>query len=132
MGLKVSHINIFSPKPNEVSHFFSELLDMDITPEKSGDGIWVENDFLKLFVGNANADQLFHTSGERDIFLEITMDTLNELEDLVHKVQFLDYRRLSEKDERPSGKAKLSKVGEKIFFNLKDPDGRKWKFSYNS
>lgn len=132
MGLKVSHINLFSPKPQELSQFFSELLDMDITPDKSGDGIWVENEYLRLFIGSSNADQLFHTGGERDVLLEFSLDSQEELEDLLHKVHFLSYRQAGEKVAKATPKAKLSRVGDKVFFNLKDPDGRRWKFSYTS
>lgn len=131
MGLKVSHINLFSPQPTELAQFFSDLLDMDITPEKSGEGIWVESDSLRLFVSAASADQLFHKAGERDVLLEFSLDSLNELEDLLHKIHFLSYRQSGEASVKPQPKAKLSKVGSKVFFNILDPDGRRWKFSYS-
>lgn len=130
MGLKVSHINLYSPKPQELSQFFSELLDMDISPDKGGDGIWVENEFLKLFVGLSNADQLFHREGERDILLEFALDSLSELEDLLHKLHFMSYRQEGEKAAKAAPKVKLSRVGGKVFFSIKDPDGRLWKFSF--
>jgi hypothetical protein len=130
MGLKVSHINLYSPKPKELAQFFSELLDMDITPDKSGDGIWVSNEFLKLFIGTSNADQLFHREGERDILLEFGLDSLTEIEDLLHKVQFISYRQAGEKAAKTTPKTKLSRIGGKVFFNIKDPDGRRWKFSF--
>lgn len=131
MGLHVSHINLYSQKPQELASFFSELLDMDIRPDGGGDGIWVENSDLRLFVTQASADQLFHKGGERDLQLEFKLDTLDELEDLLHKVQFLSYRQQVNEDTKSVPKAKLSKVKDKVFFNIKDPDGRRWKFSFS-
>ena len=139
MGLHVSHINLYTQKPQELAHFFSELLDMDIRPGEGGEGIWVENSDLKLYVTQASATQLFHKGGERDLQLEFKLDNLNELEDLLQKVQFLSYRQNTSQhpsdEEKAEGKAvpkvKLSKVKDKVFFNLKDPDGRRWKFSYS-
>jgi hypothetical protein len=131
MGLFVSHLNLYSQKPKELAHFFSELLDMDILPDKGGDGIWVENHDLKLFINQASADQLFHKGGERDLLVEFKLDTLDELEDLLHKVHFLSYRQgTGEEPTKPATKAKLSKVGNKVFFNILDPDGRRWKFCF--
>ncbi|MCF8059641.1 MAG: hypothetical protein K9K67_10110 [Bacteriovoracaceae bacterium] len=131
MGLFVSHLNLYSQRPKDIAHFFSDLLDMDISPDKGGEGIWVQNSDLKLFIGQASADQLFHKGGERDLQVEFKLDTLEELEDLLHKVHFLSYRQTTtEEGAKKTLKAKLSKVGNKVFFNIKDPDGRRWKFSF--
>ncbi len=129
MSLLVGHLNLYSQKPQELAQFFSELLDMDISPDEKGGGIWLKNTDLTLFVDQASAEQLFHKGGERDMMVEFNLGTLTELEDLLHKVQFISYRH-GEGDMAKAPKAKLSKVGDKVFFNLKDPDGRRWKFSY--
>ena len=131
MSLLVSHINLYSQRPQELANFFSELLDMDIKPDEAGEGIWVSNNDLVLYVSQASAEQLFHKGGERDIQLEFKLDTLNELEDLLHKIQFLSYRQNTNEESKSLPKAKLSKVKDKVFFNLKDPDGRRWKFSFS-
>lgn len=131
MSLLVSHINLYSQRPQELANFFSELLDMDIKPDEAGEGIWVSNKDLVLYVSQASAEQLFHKGGERDIQLEFKLDTLNELEDLLHKIQFLSYRQNTNEEAKALPKAKLSKVKDKVFFNLKDPDGRRWKFSFS-
>lgn len=131
MSLLVSHINLYTQRPQELANFFSELLDMDIRPDSGGEGIWVENSDLKLYVAQATADQLFHKGGERDIQLEFKLSTLEELEDLLHKIQFLSYRQNTAEEVKSLPKAKLSKVKDKVFFNIKDPDGRRWKFSFS-
>lgn len=133
MGLIVGHLNLYSQKPKELAQFFSELLDLDLIPDKGGDGIWVQGPTLKLFISQANAEQLFHKSGERDLMVEFTMQSLSELEDLLHKVQFMSYHKIGDDSRQKATppKAQLSKVGSKVFFNLKDPDGRRWKFSFS-
>lgn len=132
MGLIVGHLNLYSQKPKELAQFFSELLDLDIVPEKGGDGIWVQGSTVKLFITQASAEQLFHKAGERDLMVEFSLATQTELEDLLHKVQFMSYRKIGDdaRQKAAPSKAQLSKVGNQIFFNVKDPDGRRWKFSY--
>ncbi len=132
MGLTVGHLNLYSQKPKELAHFFSELLDLDILPEKGGDGIWVQSSSVKFFITQASAEQLFHKAGERDVMVEFSLPELSQLEDLIHKVQFMSYRKIGDKtrNEKSPQKSQLSKVGNKVFFKLKDPDGRTWQFSY--
>jgi len=131
MALKVGHLTLFSRTPKEIASFFSELLDLGITPDRGGEGIWLEGDSIKLFILPATADQLFHKGGERDLMVEFSLDDLSELEDLLHKVQFLSYRHSTDKEgQKASQKAQLSRVGGEVFFYLKDPDGRRWKFCW--
>ncbi|MEC7277060.1 MAG: hypothetical protein VXV96_12130 [Bdellovibrionota bacterium] len=133
MGLIVGHLNLYSRNPTELAQFFSELLDMDLYPDASGDGIWVSSDTIKFFVTQANADQLFNKASERDLMVEFTLPSLSDLEDLLHKVQFMSYRKSAEelKPKARGHKIQLSKVANKVFFHLKDPDGRRWKFSFD-
>lgn len=130
MSLLVGHLHLYSQKPTELAHFFSELLDMDIVPDQKGGGIWLKNSDLTLFVDQASAEQLFHKGGERDMMVEFQMSSLNELEDLLHKVQFIGYRQ-GDGEVAQGPKVKLSRIADKVFFNLKDPDGRRWKFSFS-
>lgn len=134
MGLTVGHLNLFSRNPLDLAHFFSDLLDMDLRPDSGGDGIWVLSDTIRFFITQANAEQLFHKGGDRDLMVEFSLSSLNELEDLLHKVQFMSYRKIGDDQRTKSApqKAQLSKVGTKVFFHLKDPDGRRWKFSFDS
>lgn len=129
MSLLVGHLNLYSQKPKELAQFFSELLDMDISPDSKSSGIWLKSSDLTLYIDQASAEQLFHKGGERDIMVEFELGSLTELEDLLHKVQFISYRQ-GEEGVAQGPKVKLSKVGEKVFFNLRDPDGRRWKFSF--
>jgi len=127
MSVMVANITLYSRKPKEVAHFFSELLDLDINANAVGEGIKVHSENVTIQVLKANADQMFHKAGERDVLIEFSLATQQELEDLLHKVQFLSYRQNA---ENPVPRAKLSKIGDEVFFFLKDPDGRNWKFSY--
>ncbi len=128
MSVTVANITLYSRNPKGLAHFFSELLDLDILPIVGAEGISVHSEKVTIKVLKANADQLFHKAGERDVMIEFSLASQQELEDLLHKVQFLSYRQNAEK---PLPRAKLSKVGSQIFFFLKDPDGRNWKFSFD-
>lgn len=125
MSVKLGALILYSRHPQELAQFFSDLLDMDIQTDEATGAITVSSDILKLMVLEANADQMFHRSGERDMLLELEYDTQQELEDLLFKVQFLSYRQGEYKEK----KATLTKMGDDIFFFLKDLDGRRWKFS---
>lgn len=127
MPANVNTIILYSQHPKELASFFSELLDLDLKPIATGEGIVVHSENVAIKVLKANADQLFHKAGERDLMVEFSYESQQELEDLLHKVQFLSYRQNAEK---PVPRAKLSKVGDEVFFLLKDPDGRTWRFSY--
>jgi catechol-2,3-dioxygenase len=128
MSVSVANITLFSRNPQDLAHFFSELLDLDILPIVGGEGIKVHSEKVTIRVLKANADQLFHKAGDRDVMIEFSLPSQQDLEDLLHKVQFLSYRQNSEK---PVPRAKLSKIGDEVFFFLKDPDGRSWKFSFS-
>lgn len=122
---------LYSRNATELSQFLSELLDMDIRPGESG-VIWLANDQMRLQVIQASHDSLLPRTTERDTILCFSMNDLQSLEDLLYKVQFLSYRHGDNIVNDSEKKATLHQQGGEYFFFLKDLDGRRWKFSFQS
>ncbi len=122
---------LYSRNANELAHFLSELLDMDISVQSEG-SILVKSDLVSLQVVQAPAQALLARNTERDTILGFRVDSLQALEDLVLKVQFLGYRHGESNASEAQKKVKLHQQDREYFFFLKDLDGRRWKFSFIS
>jgi hypothetical protein len=121
---------LYSRNAVELAQFLSELLDMDIFKDHA-QSIIIRNEIISFQVIQVSDQSLLARTAERDTILCFHMDSLQSLEDLLYKVQFLSYRHgdSSRDDEK---RATLHQQKGEYFFFLKDLDGRRWKFSFNS
>ncbi len=131
MSYRVGPHILYSRSATELAQFISELLDMDISA--GGEGVvFLRNPLLSFQVIQAPHDALIPRNTERDIIFSFSMDDLQSLEDLLYKVEFLSYRHGDGASGESDKKASLHQQGDEYFFFLKDLDGRRWKFSYQS
>lgn len=131
MSYRVGPHILYSRNATELSQFLSELLDMDIRPGTPGI-IWVSSEQLCFQIIQASHDSLLPRTTQRDTILSFCMDDLQSLEDLLYKVKFLSYRHGDNSVNEPEKKASLHQEAGEYFFFLKDLDGRRWKFSFQS
>ncbi len=131
MGLSISSIVLYSRNPESLIRFLSHLLELEIRPSGPEEAPVLLGEKIRFHILKASAQHLFQKAEERDITVDFELSELSELEDLLHKVQFMEYRQVGgEQDSLANAKTQLSKKGPFHFFWLQDPDGRQWKFSY--
>ena len=131
MSLTLGPHILYSRSANELAQFLSELLDMDISAQANG-SVFLQNGLFTLQVIQASPQALVARNAERDTILSFRLDSLQALEDLVLKVQFLSYRHGESQSSESDKKVKLHHQDDEYFFFLKDLDGRRWKFSFIS
>lgn len=130
MSYRVGPHILYSRKATELSQFISELLDMDIRPGKAG-VIWVSNAQLSFHIIQVvQQDTLIPYTTARDTILSFSMDTLQDLENLLKKVEFLRYRQEDNGANGSEQKPSMHQQEGNLFFFLKDLDGRSWKFFF--
>ena len=128
MALSFGQLVLYSRNPRDLAKFLAELLDLEMHQPPQGDGILLRGSLIKISIVTASAQHLFSKGNDRDLMMDFSVESLDELEDFLHKIQFMNYRHGEESPQGP--KVQLSKVGKTYFFLVKDIDGRKWKFSY--
>jgi catechol-2,3-dioxygenase len=130
MAISIGQIILQSRRIEEMAQFLSELFEMEIYPSDDGEGVFLLGETFKISLVRPEESNPLTRHNDRDILIDFFAPTLRELEDILHKVQFLNYRMSEEKTSSFHEKASLNKIGESYYFHLRDPEGRKWKFSY--
>lgn len=131
MSYRIGPHILYSRNAHELAHFISEVLDMDIFAKDEGE-VLLKNELVAFQIIQAAPAVLMAREIERDMILSFVMDDLKSLEDLLYKVQFLSYRHGESSAADHEKRASLHQQGSEHFFFLKDLDGRRWKFSFNS
>ncbi|MCP4913251.1 MAG: hypothetical protein GY909_09030 [Oligoflexia bacterium] len=128
MSLKLGNIVLFSRSPKTLGSFLSDIFDSEcITLEDQS--FYVDSEVASFKILPSSSEQMFAQGGERDFLIEIESSSLEELEDFLHKIQFLKFRHGHTEEQ---GKVELSKEKNNYFFYVRDPDGRRWKFFWRS
>tara|TARA_R110002072_G_scaffold64203_8_gene159924 strand:- start:11413 stop:11805 length:393 start_codon:yes stop_codon:yes gene_type:complete len=124
MSLRLGNIVLFSRNPKILGSFLSDIFDSECLTLKD-QTYYIDNEIASFKILPIKADQLFAQGGERDFLLEIETGSLDELEDFLHKIQFLKFRHGNTEEQ---GKVELTRDQDCYFFIVRDPDGRRWKF----
>lgn len=124
--MKLRHLHLFSKDPQELAQFLADVFDYIIIPSEKNGAIVVEGEDWSFFIRPALAGHLFSASGERDVEFEFILESLNELEELSHKIEFHFYRS---KGMSPQDHIIWERTNKESSFFLTDPEGRKWRFS---
>lgn len=106
--------------------FLSDLLEMEIIQEPGNDSVLLKQENYQFLILESSADQLFAKETKRDIWLDFSLDSLEELENLLQKIKFQQYRH----GESGEDVIKLQKDDSFCFFVINDPDGRALRFSF--
>lgn len=65
-----------------------------------------------------------------DMAIDFSLSSEQELKDLFQKVQFIKYRMQNGKMDEVMVQATLVKQNDEFYFEVVDPELRKWRFSY--
>lgn len=126
MSLKLAFQTLYSTNPEKLASFWSEVFEAEISPVEvfGQSAVRIETDFFQIRILKAQAQRLFSSTGLRDYSFTFELDSLSDLEDLLHKIQFMMFRH-GQEDKK---KIKLEKGPNDYFFRLNDPDGREIMF----
>lgn len=124
--MKLRYLHLYSKKPIELAQFLSDVFDYVILPTEEDQQIVVQGDKWSFLVKKASAAHLFSSQGERDVEFEFKLDSIDELEDLGHKIEFHFYRS---RGMSPAEFIKWERSKTESSFYLCDPEERKWRFS---
>lgn len=118
--MKLRQIVFSSPQHEMVAQLLGEVLDWPLTA--IGDGIRV---------GREGEGALLFIKGKKTVFGESTLldfcvESLEELQDLHQRWQFVRYRHT----EQSLKQGEIVEADAACYFMIHDPDGRKWKFSF--
>ncbi|WP_127716202.1 hypothetical protein [Halobacteriovorax sp. HLS] len=128
MSLKIGQVALHSKNKLTLASFLSELLDMELS--HSGEAIRLEDDNFTLIIIEDPS-----MSVVSNMVIDFFTDSLEELQGLIQKVEFIKYRyRITfvTDEGKVLEDVKIHNIGHLHYFFLSDTDGRRWKFSYRS
>jgi len=124
--LQLRRLRLFSRKPIELAQFLAEVFDYTIQPAGQNGSIEVSGEDWSFLIDTARAEHLFSIDGERDVEYEFLLNSVDDLEDLGHKIEFHFYRS---KGLSPGKDLVWECISDESCFWLRDPEGRRWRFS---
>jgi len=124
MSMKLGQIVLFTRQREALVNFLTELLEVEV--REIGEGLELKNSSVRFLVIEADKSQLLSTNG--DMILDFFFDTRPELETFLQKSEFCLYRQGPTNDhiKRPT----INYSEGVFYFYLRDPDGRRWSFSF--
>jgi hypothetical protein len=124
MAMKLGQVVLFSRARDRLVNFLTELFDLEL--QDVSDGLMLKNQFTQFLVVEADKSQLLATNG--DMILDFFVDSREELETFLQKAEFCFYRQGPNNDhiKRPT----INYAEGIFYFYLRDPDGRRWSFSF--
>ncbi len=125
MSLKLRQIVLMSRDKHLLSSFLSELLELDLVP--TGEGVRLSGAGFQLLIlesGSASSQSIQNAA----LLIDFAVDSYDALSELQQKCQFFAYRF----QLPPHSEAEIKTMGALSYFILRDPEGRKWKFSFVS
>ena len=129
MDFKLGSIHLYSRNKERLIDFLSTLFELD-APEY-GDGIKIPRENFSFTIKECDGSQDFSQKENVTVpWLEFSLQSKKELEDLHKRIEFYHYCQGRDDEEDQNDDSGLSWEGEDAL-NIKDPDGRFWKFSLN-
>ena len=116
--MEMGSIHLYSNKLEELSTFLSELFDLDLEPQ--GEDLVLSNNACSFKIHEAKSRK---KRPNNDLMVDFLLDERDDLENLLQKIEFINYRNGS------IGTGKLEGEGSESRLLVTDPDGRNWKFS---
>jgi hypothetical protein len=129
MEVSLKQIILYARDPQVTAKFLTALLDFEDYQLDSpkGKGIVIDSKGWSFFILKAKAEHLLALEESRDMEVNFSVSSREVLDDLLHKLQFYQYRSEEHKSHEPP---KMIKDDDHIYFKAIDPDGRRWVFSY--
>lgn len=126
MILQLGQIAIYSKDKLALAKFLAELLDMELSYSLSGEAVVLKHQSLSIAIYDAKACHVFALNNTRDMILDFWVESIEDLEELVQKIQFQKYRQGV---KNAATKYKIERNNESSYFIFDDTDGRHWRFS---
>ena len=124
--MHLRRLRLFSRKPRDLAQFLAEVFDYTIGPANESGAIEVTGEDWSFLIDTARSEHLFSIDGERDVEYEFLLNSVDDLEDLGHKIEFHFYRS---KGLSPGKDLVWERSKTESCFWLRDPEGRRWRFS---
>ncbi len=122
---------LYSLRPLDLVRFLGQLLDLEVhAPGEGEDQFLLRGEGLLFRVEKIEPSRPIPQVCNRPFNIEFSQ--LSELENLSRKVEFMEYRRVSDglEDISPPLKFQKGRLGHRHFVWVCDPDGRSWQFFY--